>query len=177
MARSKVFIPLRTFSAEERTALGKTLKGEQAPQFPPPHVRVGPWTNRAVELFRNGELKHSDLVSLLAVLEAQALNQGANDALVPVEIIAIIGEKLSSKSEWAARQNRARKDLADSRSAQLQRKADEIWKDRPGLSLSRVANKLVTDPAMRATITIYRKNKPEVMKAATVSKLITRPGK
>jgi hypothetical protein len=111
-----------------------------------PVVTVGPGVDRTIELHRDGKLKDADVASLLAAIQADAIHRGLVDALIPVKIITIIGEKLIGGSQWSNVQNVARREAAQRgwvSSAQV--KADAEWRKNPRLSKYKMAELIEPD--------------------------------
>jgi hypothetical protein len=117
----------------------------------PPKVMV---SITVAELLAKGEkVTQADLARLLATVSTfytalgyvPAQFQGATNAPVPVEILAMVGEKLVGPSQWAKAHNAARADVARADREQLQRQADEVWRRNAGLSNAAVAKIIAPD--------------------------------
>src|SRR5215471_16029960 len=65
--------------------------------------------------------------------------QGACNVPIPVEIIALIGEKLVGKARWSKEGRDARTETADKQHVKWQAKADVVWSKNKKLSLTAVA--------------------------------------
>ena len=71
--------------------------------------------------------------------------QGACNVPIPVEVIALIGEKLVGRAQWSREQNDEQTEAARKRDAEWQAKADAVWRKRPKLSLTAVAKLIAPD--------------------------------
>jgi hypothetical protein len=106
------------------------------------------------DLLAKGErITKADLARLLATISAfhdglgkvPAEYQGATNAPVPVEILAMIGEALAGRDQWSKIYNMARAQTARVGREQLQRRAEEIWQRQRHLSKSAVAKMIAPD--------------------------------
>jgi hypothetical protein len=68
--------------------------------------------------------------------------QGACNVPIPVEIIALIGEKLVGKARWSKEERDARTEAADRQRVEWQAKAEAIWRKHPKLSRTAVAKRI-----------------------------------
>jgi hypothetical protein len=71
--------------------------------------------------------------------------QGACNVPIPIEVIALIGEKLVSKSLWSRKCNAAQMEQARKQAAKWQAKADAEWLKHPKLSPRAVAKRIAPD--------------------------------
>ena len=71
--------------------------------------------------------------------------QGACNVPIPVEVIALIGEKLVSKALWSKEYNAAQTEQARKQDAKWQAKADAEWLKHPKLSPRAVAQRIAPD--------------------------------
>jgi hypothetical protein len=101
---------------------------------------------------RKGKVKLGDLARLLAAIKAahEILGQtrpehrSATNAPVPVEILQVIGEILAGPEGWAEKENAARAAEAGAKREPLQKRAEKIRRDKPGLSTRAIAK--ILDP-------------------------------
>ena len=68
--------------------------------------------------------------------------QGACNVPIPIEVIALIGEKLVGRAQWSREQNDKQAEAARKRDAEWQAKADAVWLKRPKLSPTAVAKRI-----------------------------------
>jgi hypothetical protein len=68
--------------------------------------------------------------------------RGACNVPIPVEVIALIGEKLVGKARWSKEVRDARTETADRRHVKWQAQADAILQGHPKLSLTAVARRI-----------------------------------
>jgi hypothetical protein len=71
--------------------------------------------------------------------------QGACNVPIPVEVIALIGEVLVSKTLWSKTYNDAQREQARKQDAKWQAKADAVWLKHPKLSPKAVAQRIAPD--------------------------------
>ena len=71
--------------------------------------------------------------------------QGACNVPIPVEVIALIGEKLVGKALWSKEYNDEQTEAARKQVAKWQAKADAVWLKRPKLSPTAVAKRIAPD--------------------------------
>lgn len=71
--------------------------------------------------------------------------QGACNVPIPVEVIALIGEKLVGKARWSKEKRDARTETADKKHVDWQEKADDVWRKNKKLSLTAVAQRIAPD--------------------------------
>ena len=132
-----------------------------------PIVVVAPTVKQLLDRVAKGKkVRPIDLARVLAAISAFQTGRGrvpaefqsATNAPVPVEILAIVGEKLVGRSRYAAAYNENRAKLARDRNARLQHEADKIWQRHPGLSKSAVAKRIApNDKRARRKITKPKK--------------------
>src|SRR5262249_15435640 len=68
--------------------------------------------------------------------------QGACNVPIPVEVIALIGEKLVGKARWSKEGRDARTETANKQHVKWQAEADAVWLKNPKLSLTAVAKRI-----------------------------------
>ena len=68
--------------------------------------------------------------------------QGARNIPIPVEVIALIGEKLVGKARWSKEGRDARTETADKQHVKWQAKADVVWRKNKKLSRTAVAKRI-----------------------------------
>jgi hypothetical protein len=71
--------------------------------------------------------------------------QGAHNVPIPIEIIALIGEKLVGRAQWSREQNDKQAEAARKRDAAWQAEADAVWLKRPDLTPTAVAKHIAPD--------------------------------
>jgi hypothetical protein len=102
------------------------------------------------QLLKAPKVTQAALAGFLAIVKSnyEALGhvpseyQGACNVPIPVEVIALIGEKLVSKALWSKKYNAAQTEQARKQDAKWQAKADAEWLKHPKLSPSRLLKKL-----------------------------------
>ena len=111
---------------------------------------MGPTLN---QLLKAPEVTHAALAGFLAIVKSnyEALGrvpgeyQGACNVPIPVEVIALIGEKLVSKALWSKESNAAQTEQARKQDAEWQAKADAEWLKHPNLSPTGIAKRISRD--------------------------------
>ena len=68
--------------------------------------------------------------------------QGACNVPIPVEVIALIGEKLVGKARWSKEGRDARTETANKQHVKWQAKADVVWRKNKKLSRTAVAQRI-----------------------------------
>jgi hypothetical protein len=71
--------------------------------------------------------------------------QGACNVPIPIEVIALIGERLVGRAQWSKEHNDKQAEAARKRDAEWQAKADAEWLKHPKLSLRAVAQRIAPD--------------------------------
>ena len=71
--------------------------------------------------------------------------QGACNVPIPVEVIALIGERLVSKALWSKKYNAAQTEEARKQDAKRQAEADAVWRKNWKLSPTAVAKRIAPD--------------------------------
>ena len=71
--------------------------------------------------------------------------QGACNVPIPIEVIALIGEKLVSKALWSKKYNAAQTEQARKQDAKWQATAEAVWRKHPKLSPRAVAQRIAPD--------------------------------
>ena len=113
-----------------------------------PDVRpLGP---TVAQLLKAPKVTQAALAGFLAIVKSnyQAFGrvrdeyQGACNVPIPVEVIALIGEKLVGKARWSKEGRDARTETADKQHVKWQAKADAVWRKNKKLSLTAVAQRI-----------------------------------
>ena len=112
--------------------------------------RMGPTLG---QLLKAPKVTQAALAGFLAIVKSnyEALGhvpseyQGACNVPIPVEVIALIGEKLVSKALWSKKYNAAQTEQARKQDAKWQAKADAEWLKHPKLSPRAVAQRIAPD--------------------------------
>jgi hypothetical protein len=68
--------------------------------------------------------------------------QGACNVPIPVEVIALIGEKLVGKAQWSKEERDARTETANKQHVKWQAEADVVWRKNKKLSRTAVAQRI-----------------------------------
>lgn len=105
------------------------------------------------QLLKAPKVTQAALAGYLAIVESnyEALGhvpgeyQGACNVPIPVEVIALIGEKLVSKALWSKTYNAAQTEQARKQVAKWQAEADAVWLKRPKLPKTAVAKCIAPD--------------------------------
>ena len=63
--------------------------------------------------------------------------QGACNVPIPIEVIALIGEKLVGRAQWSKEQNDKQAEAARKRTPSGRQKADAVWRKHQKLSADR----------------------------------------
>ena len=116
----------------------------------PPEIFLGPTLD---QLLKAPKVTHAALAGFLAIVKSnyEALGhvpgeyQGACNVPIPIEVIALIGEKLVSKAWWSKKYNAAQTEQARKQDAKWQAKADTVWLKHPKLSPTAVAQRIAPD--------------------------------
>jgi hypothetical protein len=110
-----------------------------------PDIRpLGP---TVAELLKARKVTQATLAGFLAIVKSDYKSfgrvrdkyQGACNVPIPVEVIALIGEKLVGKARWSKTYNAAQTEQARKQAANWQAKADVVWRKNKKLSLTAVA--------------------------------------
>jgi hypothetical protein len=161
------------------------MKNSGNKEFTPPSAELH--FPSVVELIAKGKkAPHVELARLLAAIRTfytalgyvPAKFQSATNAPVPVEILALVGEALVSRSEWAAINNAASAEAAGDRHAQLWCEAAK-YRQQKKYTDKELGRKIAANPAMRSILT-YGHDKdgnPKIMKANTIRRIISQPKK
>jgi hypothetical protein len=99
------------------------------------------------QLLKKPKVTQATLAGFLAIIQSDYQSfgrvrdeyQGACNVPIPVEVIALIGEKLVGKARWSKEERDARTEAADKQRLMWQSKADAVWLKRPKLSPPAVA--------------------------------------
>ena len=108
---------------------------------------VGP---TVAQLLNASKVTEANLAGFLAIVKSYyeafgflpAGYQGACNVPLPIEIIALIGEKLVGPAQWSREQNDKQAEAARKRDAEWQAKADAVWLKCPKLSSTAVAKRI-----------------------------------
>ena len=124
------------------------LMGIRSAQIGCPDVRqeiiLGP---TLAQLLQARKVTQAALAGFLAIVKSnyEALGhvpgeyQGACNVPIPIDVIALIGEKLVGKARWSKEGRDARTETADKQHVKWQAKADVVWRKNKKLSLTAVA--------------------------------------
>jgi hypothetical protein len=113
-----------------------------------PDVRpLGPTLD---QLLKDPNVTQAALAGYLAIVKSDLESfgrvrdeyQGARNIPIPVEVIALIGEKLVGKARWSLEERDARTATADKQHVTLQAKADVVWAKNKKLSRTAVAKRI-----------------------------------
>jgi len=112
--------------------------------------QMGPTLN---QLLKAPKVSQAALAGFLAIVKSnyEALGhvpseyQGACNIPIPVEVIALIGEKLASKALWSKEHNAAQTEQARKQDANWQAAAEAVWRKHPKLSPRAVAKRIAPD--------------------------------
>jgi hypothetical protein len=97
-------------------------------------------TKKLIAKFKNKEtITNIEILHELAITKLHHKTVGGKGAVVPVEFIDIIAEKLAPDAVWAREQAEAKKARAAEQKRKLQAAADSVWSAHPRHSKSRVA--------------------------------------
>jgi hypothetical protein len=130
------------------------LMGIRSAQIGCPDVRqeiiLGP---TLAQLLQARKVTQAALAGFLAIVKSnyEVLGhvpdeyRGACNVPIPIEVIALIGEKLVSKALWSKKYNAAQMEQARKQDAKLQAQADAVWLKRPKLSPTAVAKRIAPD--------------------------------
>ena len=102
------------------------------------------------QLLKAPKVPQAALAGFLAIVKStyEALGhvpseyQGACNVPIPVEVIALIGEKLVGKARWSKEGRDARTETADKQHVKWQAKADVVWRKNKKLSRTAVAKRI-----------------------------------
>ena len=113
-----------------------------------PDIRpLGP---TVAQLLKARKVTQATLAGFLAIVKSDYKSfgrvrdeyQGACNVPIPVDIIALIGEKLVGKARWSKTYNAAQTEQARKLAAKWQAKADVVWRKNKKLSLTAVAKRI-----------------------------------
>ena len=105
------------------------------------------------QLLKAPKVTQAALAGFLAIVKSnyEALGhvpseyQGACNVPIPVEVIALIGEKLVNKTLWSKEHNAAQTEQARKQDAKWQAAAEAVWRKHPKLTPTAVAKRIVPD--------------------------------
>ena len=142
-----------TGSPEEPTA-NRTVKWEEVAQLGMPEQigcpDIRPLGPTVAQLLKMPKVTQATLAGFLAILLSDYRSfgrvrdeyKGACNVPIPVEVIALIGEKLVGKVRWAKEGRDARTETADKQHVKWQAEADAVWLKHPKLSPTAVARRI-----------------------------------
>ena len=142
-----------TGSPEEPTA-NRTVKWEEVAQLGMPEQigcpDIRPLGPTVAQLLKARKVTQATLAGFLAIVKSyyEAFGrlpheyQGACNVPIPIEVIALIGEKLVGKARWSRRYNAAQTERARKQVAKWQAEADAVWLKHPKLSPTAVARRI-----------------------------------
>jgi len=142
-----------TGSPEEPTA-NRTVKWEEVAQLGMPEQigcpDIRPLGPTVAQLLKARKVTQATLAGFLANVKSDYKSfgrvrdeyQGACNVPIPVEVIALIGEKLVGKARWSRRYNAAQTEQARKQVAKWQAEADAVWLKHPKLSPTAVARRI-----------------------------------
>ena len=142
-----------TCSPEGPTA-NRSVKWEEVAQLGMPEQigcpDVRPLGPTVTQLLKAPKVTQAALAGFLAIVKSdyKAFGrvrdeyQGACNVPIPVEIIALIGEKLVGKARWSRTYNAAQTEQARKQVAKWQAEADAVWLKHPKLLPSAVARRI-----------------------------------
>jgi hypothetical protein len=101
-------------------------------------------------LLKKPKVTQATLAGFLAIVKSEYKSfgrvrdeyQGAYNVPIPVEVIALIGEKLVGRARWSKEERDARTETADKQRLMWQSKADAVWRKHPKLSATAVAQRI-----------------------------------
>jgi len=102
------------------------------------------------QLLKAPKVAQATLAGFLAIVKSnyEALGhvpgeyQGACNVPIPIDVIALIGEKLVGKARWSKEGRDARTETADKQHVKWQAKADVVWRKNKKLSRTAVAQRI-----------------------------------
>jgi hypothetical protein len=108
---------------------------------------VRPFGPTVAQLLKAPKVTQATLAGFLAIVKSELESfgrvrdeyQGARNVPIPVEVIALIGEKLVGKALWSMEEREARTKTADKQHAKWQADADAVWRNNKKLSRTAVA--------------------------------------
>ena len=142
-----------TGSPEEPTA-NRTVKWEEVAQLGMPEQigcpDIRPLGPTVAQLLKARKVTQATLAGFLAIVKSyyEAFGrlpheyQGACNVPIPIEVIALIGEKLVGKARWSKEGRDARTETADKQHVKWQAKADVVWRKNKKLSRTAVAQRI-----------------------------------
>jgi len=142
-----------TGSPEGPTA-NRSVKWEEVAQLGMPEQigcpDVRPLGPTVAQLLKAPKVTQAALAGFLAIVKSnyKAFGrvpdeyQGTCNVPIPVEVIALIGEKLVGKARWSKEGRDARTETADKQHVKWQAKADVVWRKNKKLSLTAVAQRI-----------------------------------
>jgi hypothetical protein len=116
-----------------------------------PDIRpLGP---TVAQLLKAPKVTQATLAGFLAIVKSDSKSfgrvrdeyQGACNVPIPIEVIALIGEKLIGKAPWSRKYNAAQMEQARKQVTKWQAEADAVWLKHPELSRTAVARHIAPD--------------------------------
>jgi len=145
-----------TGSPEGPTA-NRSVKWEEVAQLGMPEQIGCPDTRplgpTVAQLLKARKVTQATLAGFLAIVKSDYKSfgrvrdeyQGACNVPIPVEVIALIGEKLVGKARWSRTYNAEQTEQARKQVAKWQAEADAVWLKHPKLSPTAVARRIAPD--------------------------------
>jgi hypothetical protein len=111
---------------------------------------LGPTVAQLLEM---PKVTHATIAGFLAIAQSDYKSfgrvrdeyQGPCNVPIPVEVIALAGEALVGKARWSKEVRDAQTETAEKKRLKWQAKADAVWRNRPELSTSAVAQLIAKD--------------------------------
>jgi hypothetical protein len=112
-----------------------------------------PFGPTLAQLLKMPKVTQATLAGFLAIVQSDYRSfgrvrdeyQGDCNVPIPVEIIALIGQKLVGKARWSKEERDARTETAERQRVEWQAKADAVWLKRLKLSRTAVAKLIAPD--------------------------------
>jgi len=145
-----------TGSPEGPTA-NRSVKWEEVAQLGMPEQigcpDIRPLGPTVAQLLKARKVTQATLAGFLAIVKSDYKSfgrvrdeyQGACNVPIPVEVIALIGEKLVNKTLWSKEYNAAQTEQARKQDAKWQAAAEAVWRKHPKLTPTAVAKRIVPD--------------------------------
>jgi hypothetical protein len=144
-------------SSPERPTANRPVTWEEVGKLGMPE-QIGcpdtrPFGPTLAQLLKMPKVTQATLAGYLAIVQSEYKAfgrvrdeyQGACNVPIPIEVIAMIGEKLVGKARWSRENNAAQTDAARQQVARWQAKAVAIWLKNPKLSRTAVAKRIAPD--------------------------------
>jgi hypothetical protein len=110
---------------------------------------IRPFGPTVAQLLKAPNVTQATLAGFLAIVKSYYVAfgrlpheyQGARTVPIPIEVMALVGEKLVGKARWSKEGRDARTETADKQHVKWQAKADVVWRNKK-LSLTAVAKRI-----------------------------------